>query len=164
MCICHRCGVCFYYCRKADWSIDLAEKVDGEDFTFGITVKLAEGVTLETGADIEEINKEVAAMYVSSTDETTKETTIHTEVFTNGYCYYQIPIEHLSSTANAPLYGVIRNHWYRLTINGIAHVGEPVEDPEKPLPEIPEKETAYYLAAELHVLSWHVVEQGVTLE
>ena len=147
--------------EETDWSIELAKKVDGQDFAFGITIELAEGVTLETNADLDAINAEVAAMYVSSTDE---ETTIHTEVFTDGYCYYQIPIEHLTSSSSTPLYGVIRNHWYVLTINGVAHVGEPVADPEKPLPEIPEKETAYYLAAELHVLSWHVVEQGVTLQ
>ena len=150
--------------EETDWSIELAEKVDGQNFAFGITIELAEGVTLETNADLDAINAEVAAMYVSSTDETTEETTIHTEVFTDGYCYYQIPIEHLPSSSSTPLYGVIRNHWYVLTINGVAHVGEPVADPEKTLPEIPDKETAYYLAAELHGLSWHVVEQGVTLQ
>ena len=149
--------------EEADWTIELAKKKNGSNFTFGITIKVAKG-TEATLLDETEINKEVAAMFVSSLNTTTGKTEIHTEVFTNGYCYYQIPIEHLSSNSETPLYGVIRNHWYRLNIKSVAHVGEPVEDPEKPLPEIPEKETAYYLAAELHVLSWHVVNQDVTLE
>ena len=87
-----------------------------------------------------------------------------TEIYTNGYCYYQIPIEHLSSTNEVPLYGVVRNHWYQLKVSGVKHIGEPVYNPENPIPEIPEKDAAHYLAATIHVLSWHVVEQDVTLD
>ena len=84
--------------------------------------------------------------------------------YANGKCYYQIPIEHISSSAAAPCYGVVRNHLYRLTISGVKHIGEAVFDPTVKIPQIPEKSTEYYMAAELHVLSWHVVEQYVTLE
>ena len=96
-----------------------------------------------------------------------------TEVFTNGYCYYQIPIEHLQSgddptsdteEENPIRYGVVRNHWYQLKVSGVKHIGEPVYNPGNPIPEIPEKDAAHYLAATIHVLSWHVVEQDVTLE
>lgn len=79
-------------------------------------------------------------------------------------CYYQIPIEHISSSATAPCYGVVRNHLYRLTISGVKHIGEAVFNPTVKIPQIPEKSTEYYMAAELHVLSWHVVNQDVTLE
>ena len=96
-----------------------------------------------------------------------------TEVYTNGYCYYQIPIEHLQSgddptsdteEENPIRYGVVRNHWYQLKVSGVKHIGEPVYNPGNPIPEIPEKDAAHYLAATIHVLSWHVVEQDVTLE
>ena len=158
--------------EENDWTITLAEKEEGEDFEFSIKVELAnaaKSIYLSgESVSIDNVNKAVENKFVKTTEETKdaegNETTIHTEVLTDGKCFYQIPIEHLSSSATAPLYGVIRNHWYQLKIKAIAHVGEPVGDPEKPLPEIPTKETAHYLAAEIHVLSWHVVEQDVTLE
>ena len=102
--------------------------------------------------------------------------------YNNGMCYYQIPIEHYGSegstdgitddstaeefaTAKAKyVYGVVRNHWYQLNISKIVRVGEPVYNPSELIPQIPQKQTNYYLAAELHVLSWHVVEQDVTLD
>ena len=89
---------------------------------------------------------------------------IDAEAFAGGKCYYQIPIEHLSSTAETPLYGVVRNHWYKLNISEVKRIGSAVYNPEVLIPQIPEQETSYYLAAELHVLSWHVVNQGVVLE
>ena len=88
--------------------------------------------------------------------------------YESGYCFYQIPIEHLSSAtgvnATVPAYGVVRNHWYQLTISGIKHIGEAVYNPEVEIPQIPPQNTEYYMAAELHVLSWKVVNQNVTLD
>ena len=87
--------------------------------------------------------------------------------YKEGKCYYQIPIEHLYSQTDANkthLYGVVRNHWYKLNISGVKHIGEPVYDPTKVISTVPAKSTDYYLAAELHVLNWHVVNQDVTLE
>ncbi len=86
------------------------------------------------------------------------------EGYVDGKCYYQIPIEHYPSTNAAPLYGVVRNHWYQLSINKVKHIGEAVYNPEVAIPQIPAKDTEYYLAAELHVLSWKVVEQDVELD
>ena len=155
-----------------NWTITLTTDAADTEFVFGITVtSTEENIYLNnTATNLTAVQTDVNNMYVSQTttsgtgDAATSTTVIKTEVLTNGYCFYQIPIEHLSSTTTVPLYGVIRNHWYQLKINGVAHVGEPVGDPENPLPEIPTKETAHYLAAEIHVLSWHVVEQDVTLE
>lgn len=105
------------------------------------------------------------------------------EMYKEGKCYYQIPIEHLSSTGKIKettdpetgavlsrevegeyLYGVVRNHWYKLNITSVANIGEPVGNPDQPIPVIPPYDTSYYMAAELHVLNWHVVEQDVTLD
>lgn len=80
-----------------------------------------------------------------------------------GQCYYQIPVEHLGGTTEKPNYGMVRNHWYEIGISAINHVGEPVYDPEIPIPGIPEESKEYYLAARIHVLSWHVVKQSVEL-
>ena len=78
--------------------------------------------------------------------------------FADGKCYYQIPIEHFDT------YGVVRNHWYKLNISKVIRIGSAVYNPTVLIPQIPEQETSYYLAAEIHVLNWHVVEQDVTLD
>ena len=83
--------------------------------------------------------------------------------YANGQCFYQIPVEHLGAASTFAQYGMVRNHWYEISISKINHVGEPVYDPEIPIPEIPAETQEYYLAAEIHVLSWHVVTQDVEL-
>lgn len=83
--------------------------------------------------------------------------------YKEGKCYYQIPIEHLSSTAGAEFYGVVRNHSYVLTISDITGIGGAIYDPDKKLPLIPGKDKNYYMAAKLNVLAWKVVEQSAVL-
>ncbi len=83
--------------------------------------------------------------------------------YKNGACYYQIPIEHLSSAAGNEFYGVVRNHSYVLTISDITGIGGAVYDPDKVLPPIPGKDKNYYMAAKLNVLAWKVVEQSAVL-
>ena len=84
--------------------------------------------------------------------------------YKNGACYYQVPIEHLSSTAEKKFYGVVRNHSYQLTITDITDIGGAVFDPDKILPPIPGKETNYYMKAKLNVLAWKVVTQSAVLD
>ena len=83
--------------------------------------------------------------------------------YKKGACYYQIPIEHLSSAAGNEFYGVVRNHSYVLTISDITGIGGAVYDPDKVLPPIPGKDKNYYMAAKLNVLAWKVVEQSAVL-
>ena len=102
------------------------------------------------------------------------------QAYLNGQCYYQVPIEHLAATADEltyttgedgkksynfveGFYGVIRNHHYKLNISAIKHIGEPVYDPNKKITDIPAKLVDYYMAAEIHVLNWKVVNQNVEL-
>ena len=84
--------------------------------------------------------------------------------YNEGKCYYQIPIEHLSSTAEKPFYGVVRNHSYVLTISDITGIGGAIYDPDKKLPPIPGKDKNYYMAAKLNVLAWKVVNQSAVLQ
>ena len=107
--------------------------------------------------DNDDINDEIeenAAAYLGT----------NVEGYVDGKCYYQIPIEHFPSTDANPIYGVVRNHWYQLSINKVKHIGEAVYNPNVIIPQIPAEDTEYYLAAELHVLSWKVVEQEVELD
>ena len=115
----------------------------------------AEGSTTTEAADITDMQELVDGLsYVKEI-----------EAYNDGKCYYQIPIEHLPSAADGFCkYGVVRNHWYQMYINAVKHIGEAVYNEKIEIPQIPQKDTEHYLAAELHVLSWHVVKQDVTLE
>jgi len=83
--------------------------------------------------------------------------------YKGGACYYQIPIEHLSSSEGNEFYGVVRNHWYELTITDITDIGGAVFNPGAALPIIPGKEKNYYMSARLNILSWKVVKQEAVL-
>jgi len=77
-----------------------------------------------------------------------------------GATYYYVPIEHVAKTK----LGVIRNHVYKLTVNSITGLGTPVpfKDVDEIIPEIP-VETETYISAEIDILAWKLVEQGVDL-
>ena len=75
--------------------------------------------------------------------------------------YYYLDIEHDKATKT---YGLVRNHWYKLTLNSLAGLGTPVYDPDKVITtETPETD-ASFIAAEINVLAWRMVEQGVDLK
>jgi hypothetical protein len=86
--------------------------------------------------------------------------------------YYSIPIEHFSdpiwdkdhSTVafKEGDFGVVRNHWYQVTVTDILKVGNGVFDVDEPI--VPSYDpSTYYLAAELNILAWKIVTQSVTL-
>lgn len=116
-------------------------------------------------------------------------------IYVNGYCYYEIPIKHFAETEvglhpswktdeSAPYkqehlgrYGIVRNHWYKLTINAIRKPGKPIEgdtiipedgtddDKEKkddPDPD-PDPDPEYGIDVTIQVLSWAVRSQSVEL-
>ena len=67
-------------------------------------------------------------------------------------------------TSDANIYGLVRNHWYQLTLNGLSGLGTPVYDPEKIIKtEKPDGDESY-IAAEINVLAWNIKQQSVTLE
>lgn len=87
------------------------------------------------------------------------------QAFKSGMCYYYFPIQHLNQTgAGAGQYGVVRNHIYDCTVEGITGLGTPVYDPTETV--YPEKRTDddYYIAAQIKVHSWRVVPNTVTLK
>lgn len=103
-------------------------------------------------------------------------------VYYNGYCYYEIPVRHFNDT-EVPLagkpgavgtnindegqlgrYGIVRNHWYQLTINKITQPGKPITtdpvDPENK-PDDPTEE--YAMNVTVKILKWAVRTQEVEL-
>lgn len=86
------------------------------------------------------------------------------EVRTEGKAYYFIPISHIATDpAKVGYYGVVRNHWYKVSLNSLTGYGTPVYDENKTIdPTMPEDQ-ATYLAAKINVLQWRVVSQSVDL-
>lgn len=98
------------------------------------------------------------------------------QYYKDGKCYYFVNIDQTSvanerkatgaSDVAAHTYdGVVRNHIYDLTLSSIKGIGTPVFDPDDVIiPERPDIENLYYLAAQINVLAWKVVTQTVNFE
>lgn len=85
------------------------------------------------------------------------------EIRRDGRAYYYVPIKHLGSTGELAEYGIVRNHFYKITLTGIKGFGTPVYDPDKVVdPIVPTYENTY-LAARVQVLQWRVVNQNASL-
>ena len=103
--------------------------------------------------------------------------------YNGGMMYYNIPIEHLrKQAAGIPgqvsgnpynedgeidvleaEYGIVRNHWYQITVNKIENLGTAVHDANEDIIPDESNNVLYYIAARINVLSWKVVQQGVDL-
>lgn len=84
-------------------------------------------------------------------------------VWKSGQTYYYFEIIHENS-GDTPTYGVVRNHVYKAKVTKIAGLGTPVYDPGiKIYPEKPDAND-HYIAAEIDILSWRIVENDYELE
>lgn len=82
-------------------------------------------------------------------------------VYPKGVCYYTVPIHHFhnnSSKGQAGYYGMVRNHWYSVSVD-LKGFGEPAS-PDKPIIPDENDESEYGLNAEINVLSWAKNEQN----
>ena len=85
------------------------------------------------------------------------------EIRTDGKAYYYVPVRHLGTAGTLGEYGVVRNHFYKITLNGIKGFGTPVYNPDKVIdPTVPSYDNTF-LAARVQVLQWRVVNQDVSL-
>ena len=88
--------------------------------------------------------------------------------YNGGLMYYNIPIEHLRPIVTGEdleeaNYGVVRNHYYKVTINKLENVGKGIFNPEEVIVPSDEEGDLYYVGASIHILSWKIVNQGVEL-
>ena len=121
---------------------------DGENLEWFSTEDGAEGTKIENAE--ETINKYLISLS-------------GVKVWNAGHTYYYFDIEHPGSAGYGD-YGVVRNHIYECKIQSIGGLGTPVpKDDEIIIPEIPEDDVTS-LAAEIKILSWRVVDNGVDLE
>lgn len=142
-------------------------------------------VVAQVKSDVTNLYKKEGDDYTSLTDATEingllagteKDHPYVARYYKDGKCYYfvninQTPVANSmlaeGSTANAAhtYEGVVRNHIYNLTLNSIKGIGTPVFDPDDVIiPERPNDENLYYLAAQINVLAWRLVNQEVNFE
>ena len=61
-------------------------------------------------------------------------------------------------------YGVVRNHAYEVEFTGITGLGTPVYNGGETIPwPVEPDETESFISAKINVLSWHLINQSVTL-
>ena len=85
-------------------------------------------------------------------------------VYNDGMTYYYTDIKHLGADESTAEYGVVRNHVYKVHITGITGFGTPVYDPTTDF-IVPDKpsEINSYVAAQINILSWRLVEHNYEL-
>lgn len=99
----------------------------------------------------------------------------HAKVWDTGNTYYYFNIRHLATPSFGNLtgddlvaaqkaapgyYGVVRNHVYKNTIQSVTGLGTPVYDPEEVIiPETPVNDETF-IAAQIKILSWRIVNNS----
>lgn len=86
------------------------------------------------------------------------------KVWKSGMAYYYADVKHLGSAGSVGEYGIVRNHSYKIAIDGVKGWGTPVYDPEFSVVPVKPTDKETYISAEINVLSWRVVSYNVTLE
>lgn len=85
------------------------------------------------------------------------------EIRKGGRAYYYVPIKHLGNTGEVAEYGIVRNHFYKITLSGITGFGTPVYNPDQVVKPVVPTYDDTYLAARVQVLQWRVVNQNANL-
>lgn len=136
-------------------------------------VKVVADETAFTGKII--YTKNASGVYAPVADNATVISALNTSLarvegatgYKGGQMYYNIPIEHHYEASGKALeegeYGVVRNHFYQLTVNSIKRLGHGVYDPDKDIIPDEEEDPKYYVGARINILSWKVVKQNVEL-
>lgn len=136
-------------------------------------VKVVADETAFTGKTI--YTKNASGVYTPVADNATVISALNTSLakvegatgYKGGQMYYNIPIEHHYEATGKALeegeYGVVRNHFYQLTVNSIKRLGHGVYDPNKDIIPDEEEDPKYYVGARINILSWKVVKQNVEL-
>ena len=86
-------------------------------------------------------------------------------VYKNGQTYYYFDIKHLGAAGKDAEYGIVRNHIYSINVNSISGYGSPIYDSTTSVdtPQYPEQpnEEGSFVSAQVNILSWRMVSQGV---
>ncbi len=147
---------------------------DEDAFDESVTYYYSTGTTDDEGnptfAAYESVDAAIAAVNEPLYTFDSNPANAYINAFTGGDMYYNVPIEHLNNNASTvegalaeANYGVVRNHWYNLTITAVANVGKGVFDPDEVIIPNIDDEQYYYVGAQINILSWKLVNQDVSL-
>lgn len=110
-------------------------------------------------------NKNVPVFYKSEAEATSAINGDQKVVeYTEGYCYYIIPVEDISTSA-AARYNVYRNHFYSIgvrTVYACGHGNPGGESETEPVDPLDPEDV--YVAVSIEVLPWELVNQNVDLK
>ncbi len=121
----------------------------------------------------ESISDEAANKLLNGEVENEKAT--QASYYKGGMMYYNIPVEHLrqgvkfgssnfdKKNVKEAEFGVVRNHYYMVTVNSIKNLGKAVYDPNEIIVPGDNDNKFYYVGAQINILSWKVVKQDVDL-
>lgn len=89
--------------------------------------------------------------------------------YKDGLMYYNIPIRHLrpyNSSSNEEIktgmFGVVRNHWYKITVTNLTKLGHSVYRPEEHIIP-PSDDTQFMIGSSIKIVSWRMVPQSAEL-
>lgn len=143
--------------------------LDKDDFLITPTTQGKCNVILAQNVNVYDANGESMTITVA---DRLRDAFQNVDEFYQGNMYYNIPIKHLNEglyrnaegAFNGELpegsYGMVRNHVYKVAINSIWNLGSPVNNDD---PITPDEKEEYYIGANINILAWHVVSQGVDL-
>ena len=127
----------------------------------------ADGTTIKTPAEYDVYTDAATVL------ETRVASLALAEYYKSGMMHYVIPIEHLrggefkyennEAKVEEGDYGVVRNHYYNLTISKIQNLGTSVFDPNEDIIKSTVDNTLYFIGARINILSWKIVNQEVEL-
>ena len=87
--------------------------------------------------------------------------------YKDGLMYYNIPVQHFRPLGEEVLeanYGIVRNHLYSITVNSLTKIGKGIYNPDENIvPDKDDEKESYYVGAQINILSWKIVNQGVDL-
>lgn len=86
------------------------------------------------------------------------------QTYAEGYCYYTAWIKHNpgGTTMQQDKYGVVRNFWYKLTVNSIKKLG--YSKPTYKDPKDPDDKAEASIQVQVNIKKWRWVKQNVDLE
>lgn len=87
------------------------------------------------------------------------------QTYAEGYCYYTAWIKHNPTstvTMQQDKYGVVRNFWYELKVNGIKKLG--YSKPTYKDPKDPDDKAEASIQVQVNIKKWRLVKQNVDLE
>ncbi len=113
-----------------------------------------------------EVNKRhhVATYYTKDGEDIAIPEFDNIRVWNKGVCYYIVNLRHAVDANGKNVYGVVRNHSYVVSINSIAGLGTPGGSGDHENPENPDPELESFVAAQVNILNWHVINWDVDVE